>query len=124
MIKTNGSGSPFSWGRTEGQSVLNRHAGLPQHDADRLLSEALLVGVGDLIETRHVLRIPGQHDHHHLARLAHDPVALAVAILATGIVDGETVGKARRDLAIEKIQELRLAHPETITDLAAEQQLG
>src|SRR6185369_3325616 len=103
--------------------ALKRYAGLPQHDADRLLPEALFVSIGNLIEARHVLGVAGEHDHHHLARLTHDPVAPAVAILAPGIVDGETVGKARRDLAVEEIQKLRLAHPETIAGLAAKQQL-
>src|SRR5262249_20118071 len=58
------------------------------------------------------------------ARLAHDPVALLIAPLPASVVDRQSIRKAQRDLAIEEIQKLRLAHPEAVADLAPEQQLG
>src|SRR5262245_28459542 len=104
----------------ERRSQLKRHAGRPQHHADRLLPEPLLVGLGDLGEARHVLRLAGQYDHHHLARLAHDPVAVRVAPLPASVVDRQAIRKARRDLAVEEVEKLSLTYREAIADLAPE----
>ena len=96
----------------------------PQDHADRLLPEATLVGVGDLVETREILGIAGQHDQHDLAELADDLLAGRVPPLAGGVEHGQPVRKTRRDLVIEELNPLRLAHGDVPDDPAPEGQLG
>ena len=86
-----------------------RDAGRAQDHADRLLLEATLVGLGDLVETRDIVGIAGQDDQHDLARLADGLLAGGVAPLAGGVEHGQPVGKTRRDLVAEELQPLRFS---------------
>src|SRR5208282_4585860 len=74
---------------------LERDAGGPHDDADRLLAKRALVGGHDGVEARFIIVVAGQHDLDVLAGLTHDPAAVAIAPLSDRISHGQAVGEAR-----------------------------
>src|SRR6516164_3266477 len=89
-----GARADSAWEAAEARTI-RRHA-------DRLLFEARLVGLDDLVEARNVVDSAGKYDLHDLARLANDLVACLVPPLACGIEHGESVREAGHDLAIDE----------------------
>mgnify|MGYP007135525570 CR=1 FL=1 len=77
-------------------SALERHAGGPHNNADRVLAKFALVSLHYGIEPRGVIGIPGQHDFDLFGRFAHDRAGCGIAPLPNHIGDGQAVGKARR----------------------------
>src|SRR5829696_6110144 len=100
-----------------------RRAGAAHDDANRLLPELLLVGGRDGVDALLHRRIFRNDDHHDLAALAQDGAALPAAPLTRRIDYGETIGKARRDLARQKLRPGLLADAEP-AGAAAKQQVN
>ena len=103
---------------------LERDAGGPHDDADRLLAKRALIGGHDSVEARFIVVVAGQHDLDVLAGLMHDPAAVAIAPLSDRIGHGQAVGEARHHFARDEARPIGFAHADTVTDVAAEQQFG
>src|SRR5262245_43595079 len=94
------AGKNGRWGCRRGH-WLERHAGRPHDQADRLLLETAFVGLDDLVEADDVLGRAGERDLDDLAWLARDAVGGTILPSAGRVENGEPIGEARNDLAVD-----------------------